>query len=74
MRRFLASRVLGNNILICGEEANHMRNAVRMSVGDSFIAIVGGVPVTLGRRIMRTETAGIAVPAACFYAKGQMEY
>ncbi len=35
---------------------------------------VGGVPVTLGRRIMRTETAGMAVLAACFYAKGEMEY
>ncbi|MBT3318680.1 MAG: 16S rRNA (uracil(1498)-N(3))-methyltransferase [Clostridia bacterium] len=34
----------------------------------------GGIPVTLGRRIMRTETAGIAVLAACFYAKGEMEY
>jgi len=35
---------------------------------------VGGIPVTLGRRIMRTETAGMAVLSACFYAKGQMEY
>lgn len=32
----------------------------------------GGVPVTLGPRILRTETAGIAVLAAIFYDKGQM--
>ncbi len=32
----------------------------------------GGVSVTLGPRIMRTETAGIAVLAAIFYDKGQM--
>ena len=35
---------------------------------------IGGIAVTLGRRIMRTETAGIAVLAACFYEKGQMQY
>ncbi len=34
----------------------------------------GAVVVTLGRRILRTETAGIAVLAACFYEKGQMKY
>lgn len=33
----------------------------------------GGVSVTLGPRIMRTETAGIAVLAAIFYDKGQMQ-
>ncbi len=33
----------------------------------------GGVSVTLGPRIMRTETAGIAVMAAIFYEKGQMK-
>jgi 16S rRNA (uracil1498-N3)-methyltransferase len=33
----------------------------------------GGVSVTLGPRIMRTETAGIAVMAAVFYEKGQMQ-
>ncbi len=33
----------------------------------------GGVSVTLGPRIMRTETAGIAVMAAIFYEKGQMQ-
>lgn len=33
----------------------------------------GGVAVTLGPRIMRTETAGIAVLAAIFYEKGQMQ-
>jgi 16S rRNA (uracil1498-N3)-methyltransferase len=38
------------------------------------IKAVEGIPVTLGRRIMRTETAGMAVLAACFYAKGEMEY
>lgn len=32
----------------------------------------GGVSVTLGPRIMRTETAGIAVLAAVMYDKGQM--
>lgn len=32
----------------------------------------GGVTVTLGPRILRTETAGIAVLAAVFYEKGQM--
>ncbi len=34
----------------------------------------GAVVVTLGRRILRTETAGIAVLSACFYEKGQMKY
>ena len=34
----------------------------------------GGVSVTLGPRILRTETAGIAVLAAVFYEKGQMRY
>lgn len=33
----------------------------------------GGVSATLGPRIMRTETAGIAVLAAIFYEKGQMQ-
>jgi 16S rRNA (uracil1498-N3)-methyltransferase len=33
----------------------------------------GGVSVTLGPRIMRTETAGIAVMAATLYEKGQMQ-
>ena len=33
---------------------------------------VGGVSVTLGPRILRTETAGIAVLAAVFYERGQM--
>jgi 16S rRNA (uracil1498-N3)-methyltransferase len=33
----------------------------------------GGVAVTLGPRIMRTETAGIAVLSAIFYDKGQMQ-
>jgi len=32
----------------------------------------GGVSVTLGPRILRTETAGIAVLAAVLYEKGQM--
>lgn len=32
----------------------------------------GGISVTLGPRILRTETAGIAVLAAVFYEKGQM--
>lgn len=35
---------------------------------------MGGVIVTLGRRIMRTDTAGMAVLSAIFYDKGQMEY
>jgi 16S rRNA (uracil1498-N3)-methyltransferase len=34
----------------------------------------GGVSVTLGPRILRTETAGIAVLAAVFYDKGQIRY
>jgi 16S rRNA (uracil1498-N3)-methyltransferase len=42
-------------------EVNRMRDA-------------GGVSVTLGPRILRTETAGIAVLAAVFYDKGQMQY
>jgi 16S rRNA (uracil1498-N3)-methyltransferase len=33
---------------------------------------IGGISVTLGARILRTETAGIAVLAAVFYDKGQM--
>ncbi len=41
-------------------EVKHMREA-------------GGISVTLGPRIMRTETAGIAVLAAVFYDKGQMQ-
>lgn len=35
---------------------------------------IGGVSVTVGRRIMRTETAGIAVLSAIFYDKEQMQY
>ena len=35
---------------------------------------IGGVPATLGRRIMRTETAGMAVLSAIFYEKDQMQY
>lgn len=35
---------------------------------------IGGISVTMGRRILRTETAGMAVLAACFYEKGQMQY
>ncbi len=34
----------------------------------------GGISVTLGSRILRTETAGIAVLAAVLYEKGQMRY
>lgn len=33
-----------------------------------------GVSVTIGPRILRTETAGIAVLAAIFYDKGQMQF
>ena len=33
---------------------------------------IGGTSVSLGRRIMRTETAGIAVLSAILYDKGQM--
>ncbi|MDD5017823.1 MAG: RsmE family RNA methyltransferase [Eubacteriales bacterium] len=35
---------------------------------------IGGISATLGRRIMRTETAGVAVLSAIFYEKGQMQY
>lgn len=35
---------------------------------------IGGVSATLGPRILRTETAGIAVLSAVFYEKGQMQY
>jgi 16S rRNA (uracil1498-N3)-methyltransferase len=35
---------------------------------------IGGVSVTIGPRILRTETAGIAVLSAIFYGKGQMQY
>jgi len=35
---------------------------------------IGGVSVTLGPRILRTETAGIAVLSAVFFDKGQMQY
>ena len=35
---------------------------------------LGGTSVTIGPRILRTETAGIAVLAAIFYGKGQMQY
>ena len=34
----------------------------------------GGISVTIGPRILRTETAGIAVLAAIFYGRGQMQY
>jgi 16S rRNA (uracil1498-N3)-methyltransferase len=34
---------------------------------------IGGVSTTLGPRILRTETAGIAVLSAVFYDKGQMQ-
>ncbi len=40
----------------------------------SRMAQIGGVPVTLGRRILRTETAGMAVLSAVFFDKGQMQY
>lgn len=40
---------------------------------DKMIS-AGGVSATLGPRILRTETAGIAVLAAVFYEKGQMQY
>ena len=35
---------------------------------------IGGVSVTLGPRVMRTETAGIAALSAVFYEKGKMQY
>ena len=35
---------------------------------------IGGVSATLGPRILRTETAGIAVLSAVFYEKGQMQH
>jgi 16S rRNA (uracil1498-N3)-methyltransferase len=35
---------------------------------------IGGVTATLGPRILRTETAGVAVLSAVFFAKGQMQY
>ncbi len=34
----------------------------------------GGISVTIGPRILRTETAGMAVLSAIFYEKGQMQY
>lgn len=34
----------------------------------------GGTAVTIGPRILRTETAGMAVLSAIFYDKGQMQY
>jgi len=40
---------------------------------DKMCAL-GGTSVTIGPRILRTETAGIAVLAAIFYGKGQMQY
>lgn len=35
---------------------------------------IGGAAATLGPRILRTETAGIAVLSAVFYDKGQMQF
>jgi|AGTN01.1.fsa_nt_gi RNA methyltransferase, RsmE family len=35
---------------------------------------IGGISATLGPRILRTETAGIAVLSAVFFEKGQMQY
>lgn len=35
---------------------------------------IGGVSVSMGPRILRTETAGIAALAAVFFEKGQMQY
>lgn len=39
----------------------------------SKAASAGIIPVTLGRRILRTETAGLAVMAAAMYEFGEME-
>lgn len=35
---------------------------------------IGGITATMGPRILRTETAGIAALAAVFFEKGQMQY
>ena len=37
-----------------------------------FLRACGGVPVTLGPRILRTETAGIVAPALVLYEMGGM--
>lgn len=51
--------VIGPEGGFCAHEVQSMRSA-------------GGVAVTLGPRILRTQTAGIAVLAAVMYDKGQM--
>ena len=72
------------------EQTNDLAQALRNEAEDIGIVIgseggfeqqeiermkqAGAEVVTLGRRILRTETAGIAVLAACFYEKGQMKY
>lgn len=70
------------------ERDNTLKNALAGQAGDIGIVIgpeggfsahevvkmrsAGGVAVTLGPRILRTQTAGIAVLAAVMYEKGQM--
>ena len=39
----------------------------------SFLKRIGFVPITLGRRILRTETAGLAAVSALFALYGEME-
>ncbi len=52
--------------IVIGSEGGFTRGEVKA------MQQAGGLSVTLGPRIMRTETAGIAVLAAVMYDKGQM--
>ena len=42
-------------------------------VVNPLILEAGGVPVTLGKRILRTETAPLAALSVIMYASGNME-
>ena len=50
-----------------GPEGGFDEGEIRLAAENSVI------PVTLGKRILRTETAGLAVSAVSLYELGDME-
>ena len=67
LKRALKGQALDIGIVI-GSEGGFEENEIKR------MRDIGGISVTIGPRILRTETAGIAVMSAVFYEKGQMEY
>ena len=61
----------GKNItslsVMIGPEGGFDESEIRLAAENSVI------PVTLGKRILRTETAGLAVAAVSLYELGDME-